>query len=337
MGCPLVSVCLVTYNQEDYIRKVLSGAVNQKTSFPYEIVIGEDSSSDSTRSICQEFADRYPDLIRLLPCPPANLGLNLNMLRTYRACRGKYIAYLEGDDHWITTDKLQKQVDILESNDDVVLVHTNCKLWNVANNTILNHLIKFEGTCIREKQGGISGVIAEYEGQFRPMKTSTCMYRKDVFDSILAEDEYAYSNTDFPTQDFQLFQDMAYRGRFAYIDEDTTIIALADTISVSRNPEKMFRFRIGFNKIGIYYIQKYKIPLASYQIWLQKEWHWLLNFAMKHQVPLDVLEARWNHSLSIDYNPSYTQKILRFIVGHPILRKIVYPIYHIYYSKREEC
>lgn len=331
---PLLSVCIVTYNQDNYITDVLEGAIQQRTNFPFEIVIGEDSSTDDTRRICEDYACKYPNIIRLLPSFGSNLGLNQNMLRTYRACSGKYIAYLEGDDHWITYDKLQKQVDILEQNEDIVLVHTNCKLWNVKTGEFTDKMIRFEGECVREKKSGIEGIIAEYEGHFRHMKTSTCVYRKSTFDEILEEDEYAYSNPDFPTQDFQLFQDMAYRGRFAFIDEDTTVIALSETISVSSDPLKQLKFRIGFNKIGLYYKNKYQIPQESANKWLQREMHWFLNFAMSQgEFEKEVIE-RWEVAVDNGYQPSLTQRGLLFLLQHPFLKRIVKPVYQIYYQKR---
>lgn len=333
MNAPLLSVCLVTYNQETYIRKVLEGAVSQQTSFPLEIVIGEDYSTDSTRAICQEYVDKYPGIVRLLEPNEKNLGLNLNMLRTYRHCRGKYIAYLEGDDYWITPDKLQKQVDILENQPDVVLVHTNCKIWDEKNDTLRDRLIQFEGVCIREQQAGISGVIAEFEGRFRRMKTSTCVYRKDVFDEILADDEFAYSNKEFPTQDFQLFQDMAYRGKFAFINEDTTVITLSETISVSSNPTKQFNFREGFDKIGTYYMQKYRLPHSASQSWQQREMHWFLNFAMLHPEFSERVDKRLSVAVDNGYEVPATQKMLRFLVKRPILRRLSLPFYRHYINR----
>lgn len=330
MTSPLLSVCLVTYNQEAFIGKVLDGAVSQKTLFPFEIVIGEDNSTDRTRAICQEYAERYPEKVRLLSREERNLGLNLNMLRTYRQCKGKYIAYLEGDDYWITSDKLQKQVEILESRPDVVLVHTNCKLWDVKNDLVRDRLIRFDGECVRERQSGISGIIAEFEGRFRHMKTSTCVYRKAVFDEILAEDEFAYSNREFPTQDFQLFQDMAYRGKFAFIDEDTTVIALAETISVSADPSKQFNFREGFDKIGTYYMQKYHLPHAATQSWLQREMHWFLNFAMKHPEFCPRVMERMSVAVQNGYRVPVTQRILSFVITHPLVRRISLPIFGLY-------
>lgn len=205
---PLVSVLLVTYNQEAFIRRAIEGVLIQVTAFPVELVIGEDASIDNTRQICEEYAAKFPQKIRLLS-GRENLGLNLNFLRTFALCKGKYIAYLEGDDWWIANDKLQKQVDVLEGADDVVLAHTNFKLFDLESKKYQDRLIRYEGQCIRELQAGLSGVLAEFRGTFRPMKTSTVCYRRDVMQTILDEDQFLFSNPEFPTQDFQLFQEMS--------------------------------------------------------------------------------------------------------------------------------
>lgn len=330
---PLLSVCLVTYNQEQYIRKVLEGAVGQVCDFEYEVVVGEDCSTDGTRAICEEYATRYPERVRLLPAEGHNLGLKENFLRTYSACQGKYIAYLEGDDHWIDNCKLQKQVGILEREPDVVLVHTNCKLWNVASGEVKDRLIEFEGTCIRERQSGVSGVECEFEGHFRHMKTSTCVYRKPVMDSILEEDPQAYRDPRFPTQDFQLFQDMAYRGRFAFIDEDTTVIALAETVSVSSDARKNLAYRIGFHEIGEYYIAKYQVRDEAANAWRRREMHWFLNFGLHHsEVATQVTE--WAERQKKDYHPMpLTQHLLLMMLKNKGVRILLEPLYWRNYRK----
>ncbi len=123
---PLVSVCIVTYNQEQYIAQNLESVLAQKTNFPFEIVIGEDVSKDRTRAICEQYARKHPSVIRLLDSPH-NLGAMQNSIRTFQESRGKYIALLEGDDYWIDTEKLQKQVDALEQDDRMILCFTGRK------------------------------------------------------------------------------------------------------------------------------------------------------------------------------------------------------------------
>lgn len=110
-----VSACITTYNQEDFIRECLDNAINQIVDFEYEIVIGEDNSSDNTKQICQEYAAKYPDLIKFFP-REKNLGMMGNWIQTIENCQGKYIAFCEGDDYWTDAYKLKKQFDFLEEN-----------------------------------------------------------------------------------------------------------------------------------------------------------------------------------------------------------------------------
>lgn len=114
---PLVSVFCVTYNHEKYIAKAIESFLMQKTSFLVEVVIGEDCSSDKTREICEEYQRRFPDKIRLV-FSDGNVGPAKNFMRTIKASRGRYLAYCEGDDYWSDENKLQKQVDFLESHPD---------------------------------------------------------------------------------------------------------------------------------------------------------------------------------------------------------------------------
>ena len=118
MTSPLVSICCVTYNHAPFIRKCLDGFLMQQTTFPVEILIHDDASTDSTDSIIREYAAKYPDKIFPLfeeenqyskPCHKQLDWYN------YERVRGKYIAYCEGDDYWTDPLKLQKQVDFMET------------------------------------------------------------------------------------------------------------------------------------------------------------------------------------------------------------------------------
>jgi glycosyltransferase involved in cell wall biosynthesis len=119
-GEVLVSVWMITYNHGSYIRQALESVLMQVTDFSFEIVIGEDCSTDSTRDILIEYKARYPDLIRLV-LHEKNIGMIENQNRTFSACRGRYIAMLEGDDYWLTPVKLKTQVDAM-------LRHPECDL-----------------------------------------------------------------------------------------------------------------------------------------------------------------------------------------------------------------
>ncbi len=111
---PKLSVLMITYNQEKFIAQAVDSVLMQKTDFDYEIVIGEDRSTDKTRQILLDYQARHPKKIHLL-LHEKNLGSGQNIVTTWEKCRGKYIALLEGDDYWTAKEKLQTQVDFLEA------------------------------------------------------------------------------------------------------------------------------------------------------------------------------------------------------------------------------
>jgi len=115
-----LSVRVITYNHAPFIRQALDSVLAQRADFPYEIVIGEDCSTDGTREIVVEYQRRHPERIRLI-LSDRNLGGRHNFVRTLQACRGEYIALLDGDDYWTSEDKLQRQVDFLERHPGYVI------------------------------------------------------------------------------------------------------------------------------------------------------------------------------------------------------------------------
>lgn len=115
-----VSVMVVAYNHEAYIEQAVRSVLAQRTSFDYEIVIGEDCSTDRTLEILLDLQAQHPDKIRLLTTDH-NLGMIENSIRTFKACQGEYVALLDGDDYWCAEDKLQTQVDFLDQHPDFAL------------------------------------------------------------------------------------------------------------------------------------------------------------------------------------------------------------------------
>ena len=118
-----LSVFVVTYNQEKYIRQCLDSILMQNVNFEYEVIIGEDCSTDSTPQICDEYAAKYP-FINVYH-HPQNVGLVKNWEFVLNKCTGDYVAMIEGDDYWVDSNKLQKQVDWLDSHPDYVITSTN--------------------------------------------------------------------------------------------------------------------------------------------------------------------------------------------------------------------
>ena len=134
---PFLSVLMLTYNHEKFIADAIKSILMQKTNFKYEIVIGEDFSLDKTRSIIKEYQFNYPGTFNLL-LHTKNIGANKNQILTTKACKGKYIAILEGDDYWTDPYKLQKQVDFLEANSDYIVSYHDAAIVDELNNKISN-------------------------------------------------------------------------------------------------------------------------------------------------------------------------------------------------------
>lgn len=164
-----VSIFMLTYNQEKFIGQTIDSILDQKTNFRYQLVIGEDYSTDDTRVICERYATEHPEKIRLLPSKK-NHGLINNFIRTFKECDGKYVAICDGDDYWTDPLKLQKQVDFLENNSDYSIVFTSIKfqypngdthdvVWEELNESlnfedlIFSNFIPSVTALFRNKQG----------------------------------------------------------------------------------------------------------------------------------------------------------------------------------------
>ena len=145
----LVSVCMSTYNHGPFIAQAIEGVMMQQTNFPVELVIGEDSSDDETLQICKDYANKYGHRIKLLPSQK-KYGQNENLHRIILACTGKYIALCEGDDCWISTRKLQLQVEFLENHPGHVMCFHKIITVDKKNNPLeetenCNEVIHYEG------------------------------------------------------------------------------------------------------------------------------------------------------------------------------------------------
>ncbi|AAK80301.1 glycosyltransferase involved in cell wall biosynthesis [Clostridium acetobutylicum] len=164
-----VSVLIVCYNQEKYIKKALESVLSQKVNFNYEIVVCDDCSSDRTFNILQEYKSKLGSKLNLIR-NYKNLGITLNYKNGFKNCKGEYIAVLEGDDYWIQKSKLKRQVSFLESNRDCSLVFNKIVL-DYGDEKINNLIYPFND--IRKKFSARELVRSNFIQNF-----SCCMYRK---------------------------------------------------------------------------------------------------------------------------------------------------------------
>lgn len=133
----ILSVCVRTHNQEQFIREALDSVLRQHTTFPFEVIVSDDASTDGTIEILKEYQDAYPDKVRLL-ISEINIGGPENLKRIIEASSAKYITCLDGDDFYTDDYKLQKQVNILEAHPEYAACFHNT--WYADSNANLRGL-----------------------------------------------------------------------------------------------------------------------------------------------------------------------------------------------------
>ena len=138
-----LSICCPTYNHEKFIAQALDSFLLQETNFEFDIVIGDDCSTDGTLSICRAYQQKYPGKVKLLPSE-TNMGMIPNFVRTLKSCTGKYVAMCEGDDYWTNPLKLQTQVDFLEANAAYAICFH--RVQNLANGQLVESTINTSAT-----------------------------------------------------------------------------------------------------------------------------------------------------------------------------------------------
>lgn len=244
-----ISVIVATYNQEKTIERTLDSILMQQCHLPIEIVIGEDCSTDSTRAVCEDYAQRYPQVVRLMPKAP-NKGMIRNYYDCLLACRGKYIADCAGDDFWTDNEKLEKESRIMEKNRNVVLVHTNWSFYNEdTHKTIQNTYIPFPAPITPGKEI-IESVITQTKAPV--VHTCTSLYRADVIKKCYAEDPGLFNNPDNGCEDLQLVCMLAANGDVAYLPDDTLNYSVGHpSVSCQPDERKQFRFVIRTTRLSL--------------------------------------------------------------------------------------
>lgn len=203
-----VSVILLCYNQRNTVGRAIDSVLAQNVNFPIEIVIGDDASSDGTREVCERYALKYPDIIRLLPAAP-NKGVVRNYFEALSVCRGRFIADCAGDDYWIGPDTLRHKYDMLSSDPSAVFVHTP---WcENSRETVVRPSVK-------ETEQDIMESILAHENPM-PVHLSTVLYRAVAARDALSGTPSVVCNPEFGCEDMPLLCALLMRGHALYLDE----------------------------------------------------------------------------------------------------------------------
>ena len=239
-----VTVLIVTYNREKYIAQALDSVLMQAVDFDYEILIGEDCSTDATRDIVIGYQKRHPNRIRLL-LHEQNLGYIPNELECFRNCRGEYIATLDSDDYWTSRDKLQRQVEYLDQ-------HPDCSAC-FHKVTVFSDDSSFESYSAPHTSLQRTLCLDDLVESI-PIYTGSPMFRRRALDeSLLSALSLAVIG------DWELYLFLAERGSIGYIDQDMAAYRKNDCgIYTGLGPIRQLAQRIEmFEYLHVYMDDKY--------------------------------------------------------------------------------
>ena len=200
-----LSVSLITYNHEGFISQAIESVLAQRVTFDWELLIGDDCSTDGTPEIIRRFHRRYPNLIRPI-LRSVNVVAKRNFLETFKACRGEYISLLDGDDYWTSDDKLQTQVDFLDSHPQCSMCFHSAEILMPDGRLIPDSLVNQE--LCRQRHLELGDVIGSL-----PCRTGSAVLRRSSI-SELPEWLYTLKMCDWP-----VFALAAAGGQLGYVDE----------------------------------------------------------------------------------------------------------------------
>lgn len=242
----LVSVLCLTYNQVRYVRDCLNGFVSQKTNFAFEVIVHDDASTDGTKEIIQEYAIKYPSIIKPIletdnQYSKVGFGGIKKIVKPY--LKGKYIAFCEGDDYWTDSLKLQKQLQIFRENELVDLVFTN-----------IDYLYEETGKCISRflttNGRRVSNSFSDHLFNTNFIAPCTWMYKSE----FLLVDDKKYVDASFVTA-LEIFAN----GNVYFLDEVTAVYrCVKESASHSASLEKRYKHLKGVINIKKEYIEKYR-------------------------------------------------------------------------------
>lgn len=208
-----ISVAVTTYNQEITIIQTIDSILMQKGDFDLELIIGEDCSSDKTLSICREYEQKYPNVVKVVS-GPHNLGIMANYARTIRLCTGDYIADIAGDDYYIDEYALQKQMMYMQEKPEVGVMGANGYMFFVKSNKFVN---KLNDTVVSIEHDNAKEFYfsSDYRGgvYFRPVGM---MIRKSLLDKVDFEE---FIRRKLPVEDYPMQAVLSQRTHFACLPD----------------------------------------------------------------------------------------------------------------------
>jgi glycosyltransferase involved in cell wall biosynthesis len=298
MKKPEISVRIITYNHEKWIRQCIESVLAQQTTFDFEIIVGDDCSTDKTYAILEEYQRESPVKFQIISSEK-NVGKFQNSKRTLSACQGKYIAFLEGDDYWHDSNKLEIQREFMQKNNGYGMVYSEChKHYENKNQITKSHDKK---TLTSQNSGYI------YEDLLKAnfISTASVLIEKKFID--LYDDYDLYMNQHFLMADYPRWLEISRHTKIGHIKKAlATYRVLEESASHSRRFEKNLEFLESIQRVRTYYIDKYGCTSQTRKAVSENYYKRrliLASFASKPGIAND------SHQHLIEFQPGLDQRI----------------------------
>lgn len=311
---PLISVGVMSYNQERYIRHTLDCLLAQQCSYSFEIIIGDDGSKDNSRAIILEYQQKHPGIIKIMPEAP-NKGILRNYADIVKACSGKYIAFCHCDDYWHDPLKLEKQVSFLEKNPDYEFIHTNANVY-------IENLDKTIPAFNTINQKNIpSGEVFEsfFTSKFFIFTCSAC-YTRSAIEKYVNFDEFIQA--DFMYEDLPTWIELSKNIKFKYLEDATiTYRVVEDSHSHPKQKERKFVLLKAHHHMKKHFIKKYDID-KKIELEFDLQYHrnkfnvaYTLNNYMQAEDSYDFLKMHKQADIRVRFK--------KLALGVPLLHKSI--------------
>ena len=240
---PMVSVILTTYGHEAYIKEAISGVLIQICDFEVELIIANDCSPDHTDSVVQNIINTEPKALWIKYINhKTNKGMMPNFLWALEQCKGKYIAFCDGDDYWTDPYKLQKQVDFLDNNLDYGLIYTRSINFNQLTK-------KFYNNNLFSKVNSFNELI-----ESNKISTLTVLLKKDLVVSYF--NEISPEKEKWLMGDYPMWLFASLKSKIHFHDEVTGVYrVLEESASNTNDIKKRELFIISTFKIKLFFLE----------------------------------------------------------------------------------
>ena len=313
-----ISVGVITYKQETTIRQTLDSILTQKGDFDLELVIGEDCSPDGTYTICADYAERYPNVVKLLP-NTKNLGIMANFARVMMACTGDYVGICAGDDYWCDELKLQKQLEYFKAHKDVGVVSTSGYRQYVLRDEMVPGVAPLQPI----EDGDIRKFYfsRDYKGGVYAMPL-TLLIKRELLKYV---DFDEYIRRGFPVEDFPMQAILAQHAKWGHVNDLCVVYRVykESATFISFDHPKYLQYHKGLADIRRYLNELFPDDICITEDQLQEEVFYREFLLYLHTLDYGkaknlIAAATIADSVKVKQAKRFTKTWLHFIAAHYI-------------------